>query len=121
MNKKQVIILWIIAAALGLAVAAVKSSQNKGAAAVTNLSRGDQLLADLPADNVTAVKVEGAGTSVNLEHTESGWVVKERDNFPANFQLLASTLRHLHLRSPGCARPRPRRHRRLVLPLGAER
>ncbi|NNC90501.1 MAG: DUF4340 domain-containing protein [Akkermansiaceae bacterium] len=95
MNKKQVIFLWVIAAALAVAVAAVKSAQNRGTASVTERSRGEKLLPEFPAGKVAAVTIEGADGAVNLKQSGDGWVVEERENYPANFQLLGSTLRTL--------------------------
>jgi hypothetical protein len=95
MSKTQVLILWIIAALLGAAVATIKINSSKGSDAVTALKRGDKLVAKFPAREVAMMKVTSADRSVTVRNSESGWVVEERDNYPANNQLLGDFLTSL--------------------------
>lgn len=96
MSKKHVLILWILAALLGASVAAVRISQNKGAEAVTKLSRGDLLFGHIPAAEITTIKVEDHEQSTTLTKTDGGWVVGERGDFPANIPVLAALLDNLN-------------------------
>ena len=89
MNRKRVLILWIIAAVLGIAVAVAKVNQNRGAQAVTDLKRGDLLFASIPVGEVTSVTIEDHDQSVTLAKSDDGWVVRERADFPVNLQMLA--------------------------------
>ncbi len=92
MSKSQVLLLWIIAALLGVAVAAVRINSAKGPAATTKLKRGDQLMATFPAREVAMVTISSADGTATLRKSESGWVVAERAGYPANSQLLGDFL-----------------------------
>lgn len=92
MNKKSVLVLWIIAALLGAAVATVKISQSRGPDAVTKHAPGDRLFKNISAGDITAITIEDHENSVTITKSESGWVVKERANFPADIPMLAGIL-----------------------------
>ncbi len=83
MNKRLVIILWAIAACLGVAVAAVKLSQSKSTLSATKRTAGQTLFVSFPAAQITAISVQGADGAVNLAKKSGNWVLTERDNFPA--------------------------------------
>lgn len=89
MKRKQVLLLWIIAALLGAAVASVKVRQNHGPASITKLSRGDRLFQDTPLGDLTIITVADGTQSVTLQKGENGWTVNERDHYPANVAMLA--------------------------------
>ena len=55
MNKRQVIILWAIAIALGGGVAAVKLSQNQSTHSATKRAAGQKLFESFPADRKSVV------------------------------------------------------------------
>ena len=92
MNKKSVLVLWIIAALLGAAVATVKISQSRGPDAVTKHSSGDRLFKNITVGDITAVTIEDHENSVTITKSESGWVVKDRGDFPADIPMLAGIL-----------------------------
>ena len=66
MNKRQVIILWIIAIALGGAVAALKLTQKDGAKSATNRAAGQTLFESFPATDVASLTIQGTAGSVTL-------------------------------------------------------
>ena len=66
MNKRQVIILWVIAIALGAAVTAVKVSQNQSTRSATKRSQGQTLFESFPANDAASIEIQGAAGSVTL-------------------------------------------------------
>ena len=92
MSKSQVLILWIIAAVLGVAVTTVRINSGKGPAAATKFQRGDKLVASFPAREVATVVISSGGGSATVRKSEAGWVVAERADYPANSQLLGDFL-----------------------------
>lgn len=83
MNKRQILILWSIAAVLAVAIAFVKTSQQKESKGTTSRSPGQTLLASFPADQVASIEIKGADSSVTLEKKDGKWIVPGRDGFPA--------------------------------------
>lgn len=84
MNKRQVIILWIIAIILSAAVVVVKSTAKPGAKAATKRAPGQTLFADFPAAEISRIRVEGAAGTVTLDKKDGKWTIAERDGYPAN-------------------------------------
>jgi hypothetical protein len=95
MNKRQVIILWVIALALGGAVAALKLSQKDTTKSATNRAPGDTLFESFPATDVTTVEIVGTAGTVTLAKKDSKWTVVERDGYPANATYVNEFLRTL--------------------------
>ncbi len=95
MNKRQVIILWVIAIALGAAVAAVKLGQDKTVHSATRRAPGDTLFEKFPASEVAAIRISGPEDSVNLAKKDGKWVVSDRGDFPANADYVNNLLRTL--------------------------
>ncbi len=84
MNKRQVIILWIIAIALGSAVAVVKLTQKDTTKSATQRAPGQTLFESFPGGDVAAVEIQGADGTVSLAKKDGVWTVAQRDNYPAN-------------------------------------
>lgn len=95
MNKRQVIILWVIALALGAAVTIVKLSQNKATQSATKRSQGQTLFESFPATEAAAVLIESATGSVTLVKKDAAWTVSERDGYPANNTYVNDLIRTL--------------------------
>lgn len=95
MNKRQVIILWIIAIALGAAVALTKLSTKDTGESATKRSPGQTLFESFPADQVAKISIEGAESSVHLAKAENGWIVSDRADYPANATTVNQFLRNL--------------------------
>lgn len=93
MSKKTVIILWTIAVVLAIGVISIKSRSRDTGEAQTERHRGQTVLASFPAADVTSIKIKGAEQAVTLNKTAEGWVVVERDNYPANFGNINNLLR----------------------------
>lgn len=84
MNKRQVTILWVIAIALGAAVAAVKLSQNTSTRSATNRVHPQTLFESFPGAEVSTIGIQGAEGSVTLAKKDAEWTVVERGGYPAN-------------------------------------
>ncbi len=93
MSKKQVIVLWIVAAVLVLALVVVKSSKSDDFESATARDRGDTLLQDFPAEQVAKVTIQRGEDTVTLTQTEDTWTVAERDGYPANVSNINDLLR----------------------------
>jgi hypothetical protein len=93
MSKKSVIILWIIALVLGISVTTLKLRAPVSGKANTERSRGQTLLESFPADQVASIQLKGYEKSVTLTKKESGWVVAERGDYPANVSSINNLLR----------------------------
>ena len=85
MNKRQVIILWIIAIALAGGVAFIKFGQKQATAATTSRQPGQKLLDSFPVAEVAAIEIQGIGDATNLVKKDGKWLVSQRDDYPANF------------------------------------
>jgi hypothetical protein len=83
MNKRQVIIFWIIAIALGAAVGVVKLTQKDSGQSATRRAAGQTLFESFPAADVAAVEIQGAAGTVSLARKDGKWTVAERDGYPA--------------------------------------
>jgi hypothetical protein len=95
MNKRQVLILWIIAIALGGGVAFLKFGQKQTTAATTARTVGQKLLASFPATDVAAIDIQAIGTATNLVKKDGKWVVSQRDDYPANVATINEFIRTL--------------------------
>ena len=95
MNKRQVIILWIIAIALGGAVGIVKLTQKDTTKSATKRAAGETLFESFPGTDVNSVAIQGAEGSVTLTKKDGNWVVAERDNYPANASYVNDLIRTL--------------------------
>ena len=95
MNKRQVIILWVIAVALGAAVTAVKVSQNQSTRSATKRSQGQTLFESFPANDAASIEIQGAAGNVTLAKKDGKWVVAQRDDYPANNTFVNDLIRTL--------------------------
>ncbi len=96
MSKRQVIILWSIAAVLALVVLAVKLGQGDPAQVATKREPGQTLFEFFPAKDITQVVIEGAKESVTLQKDGETWLVKERDNYPGDTIAVLDLIRSIN-------------------------
>ena len=93
MNQRNLLILFV---ALGLAALVAWLLGDEGTA---SLGEGDPVLPGLSAalNDVDSVIVKRAGdaTLATLRRDESGWVIADRDEYPANFARIRQNLRGL--------------------------
>lgn len=95
MNKRQVIILWVIAIALGGAVAALKLTQKDTTKSATHRAAGQTLFESFPATEISTVEIQGAAGSVTLAKKDGQWTVAQRDGYPANATYVNELIRTL--------------------------
>ncbi len=95
MNKRQVIFLWLIAIALGGAVAYVKCGQKQATATTTARSAGQTLFVAFPATEVAGIDIQGIGNVTNLVKKDGLWIVTQRDDYPANVNMVNEFIRTL--------------------------
>ena len=95
MNKRQVVILWIIAIVLGLSVAALKLTRKSSDQSATQRAPGQTLLESFPATDVATVEIQGADDTVTLEKKDGKWTVSQRDSYPANSSFVNDFIRTL--------------------------
>jgi hypothetical protein len=85
MKRNNLIILII--AALGLSAVAYLTSHKSTGTAPKQTDR--MLLKDIDIDKIAAITmIDKSGAETTLKHTESGWVVPEKNNYPANYDRL---------------------------------
>ena len=95
MNKRQVIILWVVAIALAGAVTAVKLSQNQSTHSATKRAARETLFESFPATEASAIDLQSAEGSVALTKKDGKWVVTQRDDYPANLTFVNDFIRTL--------------------------
>ena len=95
MNKRQVIILWVIAIALGIAVTTVKLNQKQSNRSATKRIAGQTLFESFPGADASAIEIQGVSSSVSLAKKDGAWVVTQRDNYPANTTFINELIRTL--------------------------
>lgn len=95
MNKRQVIVLWVIALVLAAAVGLVKVSTKDATSSATKRAPGETLFESFPAADAAKVEIAGADATVTLQRKDGGWVVVERDEYPARTSSVNEFLRTL--------------------------
>lgn len=83
MNKRQIIILWIVAAALAASVAFIKLGKEQETKSATHRAAGQKLLDNFPASDVSTVEIKGTDSAVTLVKKDGKWIIPSRENFPA--------------------------------------
>jgi len=95
MNRKQLIVLIVVAAVLG---AAGWMLLKKDAAVYSQSSAniGDELIVDFPINAVAQISIKHTTNEVNLVRAEGGeWLVRERGDFPARVDSIGGFLRKI--------------------------
>ncbi|MCW1924106.1 DUF4340 domain-containing protein [Luteolibacter arcticus] len=95
MNKRQVVVLWIVAIVLAAAAFFTRSGNSKGAESKTERSRGQTVLADFPADQVAKIKVSSGENTTTLVRKDGKWTIEEREGYPAKTTSVNDFLRSL--------------------------
>jgi hypothetical protein len=95
MNKRQVVVLWIIAILLVAAAFLARSSHSKGFESKTSRTRGQTVISDLPAPEVAKVQIKSGDKVTTLVRKDGKWTVAEREDYPANVANLNELLRTL--------------------------
>jgi hypothetical protein len=92
MNRKQLSVIII----LGLVIGAAGLYMHRQRQAPTRDSRmGAKLLGDFDVNTVAGLRIQSSSNSVNLVKSGDLWTVKERADYPANFNTIADFVRKL--------------------------
>ena len=93
MKSQTVIILWIVALTLDMAASIVRFGKVEDNSTRTKLSPGDRLVSDLPIRNVSKVTLrKGNETTTLVKLDQETWGIRERANYPVNYELLRNLL-----------------------------
>lgn len=95
MNKRQVVVLWILAIVTAAAAFVARSKNSKGFESKTERSRGETLFAELPVQEVAKIQVSSGEESTTLVRKDGKWTVAEREDYPANVTTVNEILRTL--------------------------
>lgn len=95
MNKRQVVVLWIIAILLIVAAVLVRLRDRDGSTAKMQRADGETFLKEFPAEQVAKIEVKGAKSSTTLVRKDGKWTVANRGNYPATQLAVNEFLRTL--------------------------
>ncbi len=95
MNKRQVVVLWILAILLAAAAFFARSKSSGGFESKTERARGETLFAELPVQQVAKIQVSSGDKSTTLVRKDGKWTVSEREDYPANVTTVNEILRTL--------------------------
>ena len=91
MNRKQLVILLVLVVVLG---GIGLSLYNKSSDSFSGSSRtGEKLLGDFNINDVAEIHIKQDDKQVNLVKQSDIWTVKERGNYPANFEQISDLVR----------------------------
>lgn len=83
MNKRQVVLLWIIALILSGAAYFTWAGKSKSYESKTSRTRGQALVPDLKTDQVAKIDITGAKDSTSLVLKDGKWTVANREGYAA--------------------------------------
>ena len=95
MNKRQVLIFWVIAIALGGAVAAIKLTHKQTAVSTTLRGAGKTLFESFPVKDIAAVEIQGTAGTVTIVRKDNRWTLTQREDYPANATFVNELIRTL--------------------------
>lgn len=99
MNRKQFLLIIVVGACL--CVAGWVLWKKDKAAWTDSPHQREKLLPDFPLNDVAQMQIINASAEVNLYRKDERWVVKERADFPANFDQIRDFLIKLEQMKPG--------------------
>jgi hypothetical protein len=94
MNRKQFVILLVAVAILG-AAGLLLHQRDSDSWHSGNLAAGQDLLPNLPVNDVTQIIIRSGTNTLNLARADAIWRVRERDGYPANFSQISELLRKI--------------------------
>jgi hypothetical protein len=98
MNRKQLTLLIVLGAVLGGLGYVVYSKKQSGYERGTASESGQKVLSGLPDGairDVAQISLQQGGKQVNLAVQGERWVVKERGNYPANFDNISELVKKI--------------------------
>jgi len=98
-KRKQLVVLILVAGALGIAAWFVVSRSTTSWQ--SNTGQTGKKVVDFPINDVAAISIKQPDKEVNLEKKGDKWVVAERANYPANFETISTFIRQVWELKPG--------------------
>src|SRR5438093_9387660 len=93
MKGKQLALVLVLLIAIG-GVALVLNRRNAASWSNTATSAGDKIL-KFPLNDVSHVTIKASGTELNLVKKDEVWRVKERADYPADFDKVSALIRKI--------------------------
>src|SRR5438876_3129453 len=93
MKGKQLAIVLVLLVAFG-GVALFLSRRNAASWSNTATSSDGKIL-NFPLNDVSHLTIKGDGSELNLVKKDDVWTVKERADYPANFELISGLVRKI--------------------------
>ncbi|MGA2246445.1 MAG: DUF4340 domain-containing protein [Verrucomicrobiota bacterium] len=91
MNRKQFVILLVVVVVIGAAGLLVRQRSNNSWHG-SGAALGQKLLPDLPVNDIAQITIKSGADQLTLARQDNLWRVRERNNYPANFQQISETL-----------------------------
>ncbi|MCB1231517.1 MAG: DUF4340 domain-containing protein [Verrucomicrobiae bacterium] len=95
MGQKALIRLLVIFAVVGVIALIVKLAGPGKVETISNTTEREKVFPDFPINDVAKVRIKSISGEVNLEKTDQGWAVAERDDFPADADQTVEFLRNV--------------------------
>jgi len=92
MNRKQLTILVLVCAVLGVAGWVIYNKRNSGDSDSADAG-GRKVFKNFPLNDVERLAIRQANAQLNLAKQNDIWTVQERNNYPANFGSISEFLR----------------------------
>jgi hypothetical protein len=92
MNRKQLTLLIVVGAVLG-GLGWVAWQKQAAPYKEATQKMGGKVLGDFPLNDVEQIVIKQSGAALQLGKKDDIWVVKDRGDYPANFDTISDTLR----------------------------
>jgi hypothetical protein len=93
MKGKQLALVLVLLAVLG--GSALFLNQRNAASWSTSSAQTTGKVLDFPLNDVSQITIQGSGAELNLIKKDGVWKVKERADYPANFDLISGLIRKI--------------------------
>jgi hypothetical protein len=94
MKPKQLFFLLVVVVVLG-ALGLYVRSQQKSVFQKSTLKMGEKLLGDFDPNNVAEMRITSESNVVSVAKKNDTWVVRQRDDYPANFSSVSELVQKL--------------------------
>src|SRR6266404_3151771 len=95
MNRKQLVILLVVGTVIGLSGLLVSRRNDASYQSTGEGGAGKKLLPDFPINDVARIHIKQGTNELNLARPDDTWTVRDRYDYPANFQEIGDLLRKI--------------------------
>ncbi len=92
MNRKQLIVLVVVVVVLGVAGLVMYQNNQSSWQGSGRQGAARKLLGELPVNDVAAIVIKGGTNQLDLVRKDNLWRVKQRNDYPANYNEIRSFL-----------------------------